>query len=109
MSNQDFCNRHAYLSWKLIEHKILYYKPEDFSKQFLREYSISDHEFDRLEQEYLSLCSLLHIPNTVSHKDGEGSGGMMELDWTRPSVLNAYEKLRLAQEALQGPSEGRRR
>lgn len=96
----DLRSRHAYLSWKLIEHKILYYKPEDFTKRFLQQYSISDAEFDRLETEYLNLCSLLHVPNTVSHKDGEG---MMELDWERPSVLNAYEKLRTAQDELEGP------
>ena len=88
--------RHAWLSWEIIKHKLLYYQP---SKRYKSKFKmISDDEYDQLEREYLELCIKLDLPNTVVHKDYAGVSvrgeGMMEVDMERPSVRLVSMKLR---------------
>jgi len=88
--------RHAWLSWEIIKHKLLYYKP---SKRYKAKFKpITDEEYDRLEREYLDLCIKLDLPNTVVHKEYVGvsvkGDGMMEVDMERPSVRLVSMKLR---------------
>lgn len=90
--------RHIQLSWKIIEAKILYYSPGEISESFINENLPSDADYDAMELEYLYLCRLLGLENTVVHKEHPGfkapGKGMLEVDWTRPSVLLAYDKLK---------------
>lgn len=90
--------RHAKLSWLIIEHKILYYAPRGLSEDFIAGYAISDAEYDDMEKEYLGLCRDLGFSNSVVHKKHPGyedvlGDGMNEVDFSRPSVQLAYEKL----------------
>lgn len=89
----------AKLSWKILEHKILYYEPEKFKMSFLNKKSIPDNEYDALEIRYLQLCRELKQPNYLVHKEYEEFKdvediSMIELDWTRPSVNRAFDKLK---------------
>lgn len=81
---------HVELSWRIIEAKIMYYQPGELGEAFVQKYMPTDADFDAMEQRYLELCDKLNLPNTVSHKDGNG---MMEVDWDRPSVKLAHSKL----------------
>lgn len=87
------------LSWKILEHKILYYEPEKFKMSFLNKKSIPDNEYDVLEIRYLELCRELKRPNYLVHKEYEQFKdvediSMIELDWKRPSVNRAFDKLK---------------
>jgi len=77
------------LSWDILKHKVIYYKPSDKYKKKLAK-SISDEEYDQMEIEYLKLCKELGKPNTLVHKEYAGldscGDGMMEIDENRPSV-----------------------
>lgn len=98
----------ARASWSLIEHKILYYYPERVHPDWLDHHAITDTEFDKLEQKYIRLCRELGYKNTLSHKHphdvtitdefdpryDEGSENiMMEVDFSRPSVMAALYKM----------------
>ncbi len=88
---EQWSKRHAALCWSLIRHKIVYYYPELVAEKYQQKYSITDDEYDKLEKEYLTLCLRLGLENTVAHKTypdiGEVPGkGMMEVDFSRPSV-----------------------
>jgi len=89
--------RHVFLSWEIIKHKLLYYAPH---KKYLSKFkSISDDEYDAMEREYLTLCRKLNVPNTVVHKEYPGfedidySQAMMEVDVNRRSVQCVQDKL----------------
>ena len=89
--------RHAELSWRILELKILYYQCPVALEDYAENNLPSDDEYDRLEQEYLKLCLELGVENTLVHKGYAGldvpGEGMMEIDWSRPSVDNALERL----------------
>ena len=89
--------RRVDLSWAIIEAKILYYDPKELPESFVERKLPSDARYDAMEREYLDLCVALNQPNTVVHKEYAGlrprGAGMFELDWERPSVKLAHEKL----------------
>lgn len=82
--------RYIWLSWRLIEWKLMYYYPEKVAEEFHEMLSISDDIYDQYELEYLKLCRKLNLPNTVVHKSYAGfkvmGDGMFEVDTTRPCV-----------------------
>ena len=73
------------LSWKILEHRILYYHPELFSQKFLDKHSIPDAEYDAMEQKYIRLCKLLKKPNTAQKP--------IQVDLNRPAVQLALRIL----------------
>lgn len=89
------------LGWRLIEWKIGYYYPEKVHESWGDALIIEDDEFDLYTREYLELCIALDEPNTVCHSMGglkedrvdllKGEG-MMEVDFTRPSVKLVMKK-----------------
>lgn len=85
MASKSITKTFNYLSWFLIECKIIYYRPELFSGKFLAKMEISDHDYDRLERKYMRMCKLLKQPNTVQN--------MVEIDLNRPSVQLAIKRL----------------
>ena len=90
---------HTALSWRLIEWKVAYYKPEKVHKTRRKDYEVSDDEYDAAEVRYLTLCRKLKQPNTIVHKgwpgfeDLDAAQAMMEVDETRPSVQLVMAKL----------------
>jgi len=79
------------LAYMLIEYKIMYYYPELIKEGYRHGLTITDHEYDALELEYLTLCKSLKQKNTVVHKAYPGfedvaGEGMMEVDFKRPVV-----------------------
>lgn len=91
--------RFTALSWRLIEWKLMYYKPEAVHRSRRKALTISDDDYDAAEQEYLHLCRQLKQPNTLVHKvypgfDDVGTKyAMMEIDVARPSVQLVMKKL----------------
>jgi hypothetical protein len=90
--------RHVHLSWKILENKIMYYQPRELSEKFINANLIPDEQYDALEIEYLTLCHILKVPNTLVHKEYPNlpkvdGAGMMEVDWSRPSVMMVYDTL----------------
>jgi hypothetical protein len=87
------------LSWKIIEWKVAYYKPECVHPQRRKDYEVTDDEYDAAEVRYLTLCRQLGHRNSVVHKKWPGfedldySNAMMEVDETRPSVQLVMAKL----------------
>lgn len=85
------------LSWRLIEYKLMYYRPELVAMEHWDKLVIPDDIYDMLEKMYLRLCLELDLPNSLVHKDypefsnvkGEG---MMEVDLNRPSVQLVLKK-----------------
>lgn len=81
--------RFNYLSWEILKHKVIYYKPSEKYNSALAA-TISDAEYDAMEIEYLGLCLELGRPNTLVHKEYAGviscGAGMLEVDESRPSV-----------------------
>jgi hypothetical protein len=98
---------HARLSWKIIEAKILYFQSKGFNEVFVDKHTPLDSDFDKMERRYLELCVELSLPNTVAeiskYTDLNPTGpGMLEIDFTRPSVQLAHSRLRsLEREFLQ--------
>lgn len=82
--------RHALISWSLIEWKLMYYYPEKIAPEFHEKLTVPDAIYDQMEQEYLLLCERLDLPNTLVHKV-EGAG-MVEVDFTKPSVKLVLSK-----------------
>ena len=81
--------RFKQLSWTILKHKVLYYRPSDKYKKSLY-IEISDAAYDDMEREYLKLCKEFGKKNTLVHKEYAGldpcGDGMMEIDENRPSV-----------------------
>lgn len=94
-SEQEF----VALSWRLIEWKVAYYKPEAVHSSRYGDYTVSDDAYDAAEVRYLTLCRELGKPNTIVHKgwpgfeDLIGPHTMMEVDTSRPSVQLVMAKL----------------
>lgn len=87
----EFRQRFAQLSWKLIEWKLAYYRPELLKPDSLEKLTIPDDTYDAAELEYLELCDILGNPNTLVHKEYPAfrhikGTPMMEVDLTRYSV-----------------------
>jgi hypothetical protein len=89
----------AALSWKLIEWKVAYYKPEAIHSSRYGDYDVSDEVYDAAEVRYLTLCRELNARNTIVHKGWPGfedvgtADAMVEFDETRPSVQLVLAKL----------------
>jgi hypothetical protein len=90
---------HAALSWKLIEWKVAYYKPEAVHPSRRKDYVIDDETYDAHERRYMTLCRKLGLPNTVVHKQypefpvEPQDRPMMEVDVERNSVKLVLNKL----------------
>lgn len=91
---------HTALSWRLIEWKVAYYRPDLVHRSRRKDYEISDDEYDAFEQRYLLLCRRLDKQNTLVHKAYPGfksvgyRHAMIEVDLKRPSVQLVISKLR---------------
>jgi hypothetical protein len=97
------------LSWRLIEWKVAYYRPDSVHFSRRADFEVSDEDYDAAEVRYLSLCRKLGLTNTLVHKgwpgfedmyeprgnypDGTPMGPMMEVDEDRPSVQLVMAKL----------------
>lgn len=86
------------LSWWLIERKVAYYRPEAIHTTRMKDFVVTDDEYDAAEVRYLTLCRKLKQENTIVHKGWPGfedvpGPGMMEIDDTRPSVQLVLKKL----------------
>lgn len=87
------------LSWKIIEWKVAYYKPEHVHPSRRKDYEVSDEVYDEAEVRYLTLCRKLDHLNTVVHKgwpgfeDLVGPHTMVEVDEDRYSVRLVISKL----------------
>lgn len=86
-----------WLSWWLIERKIMYYYEHLIKASSKKKLEVHDAEYDKNETRYLELCKKLGIPNTVAHKSHDfddmfsedpdaGGPGMFEVDFNRPCV-----------------------
>lgn len=90
----------AALSWKLIEWKLAYYKPEAIHPTRKKALTIDDDTYDAHERRYLWLVRQLGLPNTLVHKGYPEfppmpyDNPMMEVDEERPSVQLVMKKMR---------------
>lgn len=66
------------LSWKLLESKLAYYRPDLLSKVGLKKFTITDQEYDALEDEYRQLAADLQLPPTAAD--------MVGVDLNRPAI-----------------------
>lgn len=80
----------AHLSWRIIEWKVQYYRPDLVHESWGNEFIIDDATYDAHELRYLELCRITKSPNTLVHKGYPGyddyANAMLELDMERPSV-----------------------
>lgn len=72
------------LSWKLIELKLAYYRPDLLHDDWLH-LKVPDGLYDALEDEYLMLCEQLNLRPTATE--------MVGFDDTKPSGRLVYSKL----------------
>lgn len=75
------------LSWKLLEYRLMYYKPDMILNKHHKELEIPDSEYDKLERKYAKLCKKLKMKNSFED--------MVGIDLTKPSVqlvLSKYGK-----------------
>jgi hypothetical protein len=91
-------DEHAALSWKLIEWKVAYYRPEKVHPSRRKDYEVSDADYDKASHRYMVLCRELKRPNTIVHDTGVEFEdvpdlSMMEIDENRPSVQRVLRKL----------------
>jgi hypothetical protein len=94
--------RHAELSWRIIEWKLMYYYPEMIDEKYHEALEVPDDIYDAAEEEYIRLCLELKLPNTVAHKwsleldtpelHELSENNMIEPDLTRPSVQLVLSK-----------------
>jgi hypothetical protein len=63
---------HARLSWKLIEWKVAYYRPDSVHPSRLKDYEVSDDDYGAAEVRYLTLCRKLGLCNSLVHKGWPG-------------------------------------
>lgn len=63
-------DRLVYLSWRILEMKMVYYRPELTSKRNVVYLSVSDAEYDALEDEYRKLCTKLGKEPTAADMVG---------------------------------------
>lgn len=115
---KEFCE----LGWRLIDLKVAYYKPELVHESWLPKVTVSDDDYDVMEQRYLTLCRELQVKhakenpgstpypvNSNVHKRYPGfddvgyDHAMMEVDMTRPSVQLVIHKLGLDQQTRRQP------
>jgi hypothetical protein len=88
------------LTWRIIEWKVAYYRPEAVHESRRADLVITDEAYDAAELRYLTLCRLLGRWNTLVHKDYPGfedvpsHNAMQEVDERRPSVQLVMSKLR---------------
>lgn len=62
--------RFVELSWKIIESKMVYYRPDLVHKDHIAKLTISDAEYDRLENEYKRLANKLNLPASAHEMVG---------------------------------------
>ncbi len=102
---KEFCE----LGWRLIELKVAYYKPELVHESWLEKVTVSDDDYDAMEQRYLELCRKLSRRNTVVHKkypgfdDVDYTDAMMEVDTSRQSVQLVIYRLGLNEQTRRAP------
>lgn len=74
------------LSWRILELKLGYYRPELVNKELLPQITVPDAEYDKLEDEYRKLCAAEGVEPTAAD--------MVDFDVDRPSckaVLALYK------------------
>ncbi|MEM4379120.1 MAG: hypothetical protein QXL01_00335 [Thermoplasmatales archaeon] len=79
--------RFVWLSWKLMECKLMYYQPDLVHPSWHKDLGVLDSQYDAWESEYLSLASKLMLEPTVCL--------MVGFDTERASsrlILNKYSK-----------------
>ncbi len=87
------------LTWKIIEWKVAYYRPDLVHRSRVNDYTISDDEYDKSEIRYLELTRLLGFRNYLVHKGYPGfedlgiEYAMFEIDESRPSIQLVINKL----------------
>jgi len=85
--NADRYRRFNELSWAILGYKAAYYHPELLSPKGLAKLTITDAEYDLLEEEYRALGAILQRPLTAVD--------MVGFDQNRPScrlVLSVHGK-----------------
>lgn len=77
--------RYIELSWKILEFKCAYYRPDLVHGDSLPKYTVPDVVYDKLESEYKELCGKLGESPTASD--------MVGFDLDRPSCRLVVKKL----------------
>lgn len=72
-------------SWKIIEYKLMYYRPDLVHDSWHKDLTISDSDYDKIEEEYIKMCRELKLTPTVTE--------MVGIDLTRPSCKLVLSKL----------------
>lgn len=67
-------NEFATFSWKILKYKLAYYYPERVHLDWIEELTISDADYDSLEQRYFYLARILGKDPRHSQKDYDGGG-----------------------------------
>lgn len=62
--------RFIQLSWKIIEYKMAYYRPDLVHKDHMNKLTVSDVEYDSLENEYKNLADKLGLPASAHEMVG---------------------------------------
>lgn len=63
-------NRFIELSWKLLEYKLFYYRPDLVAKKYIKQLTISDNVYDSLENEYKWLARTFNMTPSVTDMVG---------------------------------------
>ena len=76
--------RHVWLSWKILECKLMYYRPELVHESWHKTLATPDAQYDAYEAEYLKLCTKLKLEPTAQQ--------MVGFDTNRSSCRLVLEK-----------------
>ena len=77
--------KYIQLGWRIMELKLMYYLPELVHKSWHQHLTLTDHQYDVIENDYVTLCNKLGKEPTASN--------MVEFDINRSSarlVLSKY-------------------
>lgn len=80
---QNDYKRLVEVSWKILECKVSYYRPELLKRP--NQHIVSDEEYDKLESEYRELCQKLGVMPSAAD--------MVGVDLEKPSVKLTVRKL----------------
>lgn len=73
------------LSWRLLEHKLMYYNPEKVHSSWHPLLTVEDSVYDSLENEYNELAEKQGACKSVTQ--------MVDFDFSRPSCKMVMKKL----------------
>ena len=80
MTREEALAKHVQYSWVVLEHKWRYYVGRFHGVQ-----AVSDEKYDKIEESYKKLCTVLKLPTSAS--------SMVGFDFKRASCRMVHDKM----------------